>query len=117
MFCVGPLCGPPLRWWVLCGVLPSVWVPCWWGPPLSFSRFPWHLCLVSPRARARALALVCIVQLFDVLGAHGGVVGRDMRDEVRAVCVYMYMYIYIYICIYIYIYIYIYMCVCVCVCV
>jgi len=26
--CVGPLCGPPLRWWVLCGALPSVWVPC-----------------------------------------------------------------------------------------
>jgi len=25
---VGPLCGPPLRWWVLCGALPSVWVPC-----------------------------------------------------------------------------------------
>jgi len=28
VFCVGPLCGPPLRWWVLCGALPSVWVPC-----------------------------------------------------------------------------------------
>jgi len=26
--CVGPLCDPPLRWWVLCGALPSVWVPC-----------------------------------------------------------------------------------------
>ena len=24
----GPLCGSPLRRWVLCGVLPSVWVPC-----------------------------------------------------------------------------------------
>jgi len=22
--CMGPLCGPPLRWWVLCGALPSV---------------------------------------------------------------------------------------------
>ena len=28
VFCVGPLCGPPLRLWVLCGALPSVWVPC-----------------------------------------------------------------------------------------
>ena len=28
MFYVGPLCGPPLRWWVLCGALPSVWAPC-----------------------------------------------------------------------------------------
>ena len=28
---VGPLCGPPLRWWVLCGALPSVCVPCF-GP-------------------------------------------------------------------------------------
>jgi len=28
VFCVGPLCGPPLRWWILCGALPSVWVPC-----------------------------------------------------------------------------------------
>jgi len=28
VFCVGSLCGPPLRWWVLCGALPSVWVPC-----------------------------------------------------------------------------------------
>ena len=25
---MGPLCGPPLRWWVLCGALPSVWVHC-----------------------------------------------------------------------------------------
>jgi len=39
-----PVCPPP-RWWVLCGVLPSVWVPCGWGPPLSCSRFPWHLFL------------------------------------------------------------------------
>ena len=28
VFCVGPLCGPPLRWWVLCGALPYAWVPC-----------------------------------------------------------------------------------------
>ena len=28
MSCVGLLCGPPLRWWVLCRALPSVWVPC-----------------------------------------------------------------------------------------
>jgi len=28
VFCVGPLRGPPLRWWVFCGALPSVWVPC-----------------------------------------------------------------------------------------
>ena len=33
VLCVCPLCDPPLRWWVLCGVLPSVWVPCGWGPP------------------------------------------------------------------------------------
>jgi len=26
--CVDPLCGPPLWWWVLCGALPSMWVPC-----------------------------------------------------------------------------------------
>ena len=35
VFCVGPLCGPPLRWWVLCGALPSVWVPCV-GPLCGF---------------------------------------------------------------------------------
>ena len=44
VFCVGPLFGPPFRWWVPCGALPSMWVPCevppfsgWgplWGPPL-----------------------------------------------------------------------------------
>ena len=28
VFCVGPLCGPPLWWWVLCGALPSAWAPC-----------------------------------------------------------------------------------------
>ena len=40
VFCVGPLCGPPLRWWVLSGVLPSVWVSCGWGPPPGVSLFP-----------------------------------------------------------------------------
>ena len=59
VLCVGPLCGPPLRWWVLCGVLPSMWIPCGWGPPLSCSRFPWHLFLVLPLARAHALAVEC----------------------------------------------------------
>jgi len=40
VFCVGPLCGPPLRWWVLCGVLPSVWVPCGWGSSPVVFLFP-----------------------------------------------------------------------------
>ena len=57
VFCVGLLCGPPLRWWVPCGDLPSVWVPCGWAPPLSCSRFPWHLLLVLPLVRAHALAV------------------------------------------------------------
>ena len=39
VFCVGPLCGPPLRWWVLCGVLPSVWVPYGWAPPPVVSSY------------------------------------------------------------------------------
>jgi len=56
VFCVGPLCSHPLRWWVLCEALPSVLVPCGWGP-LSCSRFPWHLFLVLPLARAHALAV------------------------------------------------------------
>ena len=70
VFCVGPLCGPPLRWWVLCGVLPSVWVPCGWGPPLSCSRFPWHLFLVLPLAGAHALAVISPSD-----GSHGTQVG------------------------------------------
>jgi len=57
VFCVGSLCGPPLQWWVLCGVFPSVWVPCGWGPPLSCSRFRWQIFLVQPLARAHALAV------------------------------------------------------------
>ena len=57
VFCVGPLCSPPLRLWVLCGAIPSVWVPCGWGPPLSCSFFSWHLFLVLPLARAHALAV------------------------------------------------------------
>jgi len=28
VLCMGPLCGLPLRWWVLCEALPSVLVPC-----------------------------------------------------------------------------------------
>ena len=55
VFCVGPLCGPPLWWRVLCGAFPSVWVPCGWDPPLSCSRFPWHLFLALPLARAHTL--------------------------------------------------------------
>jgi len=58
---VGPLCGPPLRLWVLCGVLSSVLVPCGWAPPLPCSRFPWHLFLVLPLARARALAVFILI--------------------------------------------------------
>jgi len=34
VFCVGPLWGPPLRWCVPCGALPSVGVGPLWGPPL-----------------------------------------------------------------------------------
>jgi len=37
VLCVGPLCGPPFRWWVLCGALLSVWVPCV-GPLRGSSR-------------------------------------------------------------------------------
>jgi len=58
VFCVGPLCGPPLRWWVLCGVLPSVLVPCGWGPPLSCSWFPWQMFLILSLARAHALTVL-----------------------------------------------------------
>jgi len=94
VFCVGPLCGPHLRWWVLCGVLPSVWVPCGRGPPLSCSRFPWHLFLVLPLAFAHALAVdpphptlfltdcslqlrshptpACVSQIADAAASRGG---------------------------------------------
>jgi len=50
VFCVGPLYGPPLWWWVLCGALPSVWVPCvdpLWVPcagPLCGSPLVGPLC-------------------------------------------------------------------------
>jgi len=54
VFCVGPLCGPPLRWWVLCGVLPSVWVPCGWGPPPVASSF--HVASTRVMSRAHAPA-------------------------------------------------------------
>ena len=54
---VGPLCGASFRWCVLCGVFPSVLVHCGWGPYLSCFRFPWHLFLVLPLARARAHAV------------------------------------------------------------
>ena len=57
VFCVGPLCGPPLRWWVLCVALPSVLVPCGWGPPLSCSCLPWHLFLELSLARVHALTV------------------------------------------------------------
>jgi len=43
VFCVGPLCGPPLRWWVLCGALPSVWVPVWVPRPVA----PRSMCLLG----------------------------------------------------------------------
>ena len=81
VFCVGLLCGHSLRWWVLCGVPPTVWVPCGWGPPLSCSRFPWHLFLVLPlvfsRSRSRSEltltrcpvlgdAYICICMHIDV---------------------------------------------------
>jgi len=56
VFCVGPLCGPPLRWWVLWGVLPSVWVPCGWGPPPVVSSFYVASTRVMSRARAPAPA-------------------------------------------------------------
>ena len=69
VFCVGPLCSPPLRWWVLCGILPSVWAPCGWGSPLSCSRTPWHLFLVLPLA-ARAHALAVHTQTHDKKTPH-----------------------------------------------
>ena len=55
VFYVGPLCGPPLRWWVLCGVLPSVWVPCGRGPspvvsPFLVPSFP----RLASRSRSRS---------------------------------------------------------------
>jgi len=56
VFCVGPLCGLPLRWWVLCAVLPSVWVPCGWGPPPVVSAFHVASTRVMSRARAHAPA-------------------------------------------------------------
>ena len=57
VFCVGPLCGPPLRWWVFCGVLPSVWPPCGWGPPPVASSFHVASTRVMSRARAPAPAV------------------------------------------------------------
>jgi len=54
VFCVGPPCGPPLRWWVLCGALPSVWVPCGWGP--SSRRAAFHVASTRVMSRARAHA-------------------------------------------------------------
>jgi len=47
VFCVGPLFGHPLRWWVLCGPFPSVWVPLCgsplWVPRPVAPRSMWHL--------------------------------------------------------------------------
>ena len=61
--CVGPLCGPPLRWWVgpqwgpaplerVLGPAGPVWVPCvcpLCGSPLSGSPVPVCVPCVSPR--------------------------------------------------------------------
>jgi len=65
VLCVGPLCGPPLRWGgrssagysSLCGS------PVGGFHPLSCSRFPWHLFLVLPLARAYALAVYIRIYL------------------------------------------------------
>jgi len=60
VFCVGPLCGPPLRWWVLCGALPSVWLPCvgpLCGSPVWVpkSANPWRRERKRSRAMSRAV--------------------------------------------------------------
>jgi len=101
VFCVGPLCGPPLRWWVLCRALPSVWVPCvgplrgspvWvpcvgplcvgplcgspvWVPCVSPSSRCVHVAstrVMSP-ARSHAPAHVCLRLGVALLHAQGGV--------------------------------------------
>ena len=65
MLCVSPLCGPPLRWWVLCGALPSMLVPCA-GPLCGPVRVPCvgPLCVgplcVSPVWVPRCAASCCI---------------------------------------------------------
>jgi len=70
VFCVGPLRGPPLRWWVLCGVLPSVWVPCGWGPPPSCSRSTLASTRVMSRARAPAPAYTPLPHQTNVVLVH-----------------------------------------------
>jgi len=77
VFCVGPLCDPPLRWWVLCGALPSVRVPC--VGPLCGSPV-WVPC-VGPSSRC----VSC------------GIYSRDVsRSFTRShSCMYIYIYIYI----------------------
>jgi len=57
VFCVGPLCGPPLRWWVLCGALPSVRVPCV-GPSSRRAAFHVASTRVMSLARSHAPAYV-----------------------------------------------------------
>jgi len=56
VLCGSPV-GPPLRWWVPCGALPSVWVSCGvppppvgdplWGPPLRYLTTLLQLVLVT----------------------------------------------------------------------
>jgi len=52
VLCVGPLCSPPLQWWVLCAPPPPVWVPCGWGPVAS----SFHVASSRVMSRARAPA-------------------------------------------------------------
>ena len=91
---MGPLCGPPLRWWVLCGVLPSVWVPCGWGsPPVMFLFAVASVPLLASRScsRSRCCSFLCRRCLQDV-GARAPVAPRlsseqraGLREALRAV--------------------------------
>jgi len=124
------MCGSPvwpsLRWWVLCGVLTSVWVPCGQSPPLSYPRFPWHLFLVLPPARAHtrfastqqrgciytqiySLSIfVCITCMYTYIYIQINRVNNRgcIYTSIYGLSIYVYItYMYIYIYIYIYTYI------------
>jgi len=115
VFCVGPLCGPPLRWWVLYGALLSVLVPCvgllcvgpLCGSPVGVPRrAAFHVAStrVMPPARSHAPALIqSVPHRADVHIVEPKKGGRVWVNT----CGYSYMYVYRYI----------YMCMCVCVCV
>jgi len=56
VFCVGPLCGPPLRWWVFCGVCVG---PLWVGSsPVVFPFLVASVPRLASRSRSRSRSYI-----------------------------------------------------------